>query len=197
MEASAAGLSAAGSRWASRRSAKPISFRPSISDRGNRRVLSYSSASPRRRHPSVPPRRTATSPRPAASSSVAALADRRSVLQTTTIGCRRAASSPARPGRSAIGTLTAPGRWPGGAMNSSGWRTSTRTTASPTARRRCNSTTSIHAGSSARGRRINGIEMPLMASAPRVSSHGAELTQFPPRPVASEPSIWGSVAVTT
>ena len=80
----------------------------------------YSRASPCRCHPSVPPRRTATSRKPAASSSVAARADRLSVLQTTTTGCRRAASSPARPDRSASGTLTAPGRWPGGAVNSSG-----------------------------------------------------------------------------
>jgi hypothetical protein len=80
----------------------------------------YSRASPCRCHPSVPPRRTATSRKPAASSSVAARADRRSVLQTSTTGSRRAASSPARPDRSASGTLTAPGRWPGGAVNSSG-----------------------------------------------------------------------------
>jgi hypothetical protein len=73
-------------------------------------LLSYSRASPCRCHSSVPPRRTATSLRPVASSSVAARADRRSVLQTTTIGCRRATSSPAWPGRSASGTLTAPGR---------------------------------------------------------------------------------------
>jgi hypothetical protein len=81
--------------------------------------LHYSSGRPSRCHPSVPPRSTATSCKPMASSFVAAWADRRSVLQTSTTGCRRAASSPIRPGRSVSGTLTAPGRWPGGAINSS------------------------------------------------------------------------------
>ena len=57
--------------------------------------------------------------KPMASSFVAAWADRRSVLQTSTTGCRRAASSPIRSGKSVSGTLTAPGRWPGGAVNSS------------------------------------------------------------------------------
>jgi len=146
--------------------ADAVGGRPPHHPRSSRRHYGLSSASPCRCHPSVPPRRTATSRKPMATSSVAARADRRSILQTITIGRRRAASSPTGPGRSASGTLTAPGKWP--AVNSSGWRTST-TTASPDARRRSNSATSIHVGASTRGRRNNRDRNAIPASTPRQS----------------------------
>jgi hypothetical protein len=70
----------------------------------------YSSVRPCRCQPSVPPRRIATSCKPASINAVAACAERRSVLQTTTIGCLRLARSGVRAASAPSGTLTAPGK---------------------------------------------------------------------------------------
>ena len=113
----------------------------------------------RRAAPQRPAIRRRPGPRPRAP-------ERRSVLHTTTIGCRCAASSGVRAATSASGTLSAPGRWPGGAVNSSGCRTSTSSSGSPAASRRCNSVVSIQAGCwSQPAEQMR--QKPLMASTPQ------------------------------
>jgi len=147
---------------------------PTTAQRSLRR---YSSARPRWCHPSVPPRRTATSFKPAVSKSAAAWADRRSVLQTTTIGWLRLARSDVRSASSVSGTLTAPGRCPGGEVNSSGWRTSRLFCAEPAKQpgQECNHGKHSDAEESiTQRRRIAGRSRSTRIAEPSVGDGGAE-----------------------
>src|SRR5262249_8585716 len=90
--------------------------------------------------------KTFTRANPATCKVCAALAERLSVLQTSTIGPPSSpASSANRPASSATGILRAVAMWPSVPVNSSGPRTSTIVTASPWSSRRLSSLASIQA----------------------------------------------------
>lgn len=72
----------------------------------------------------------------------------------------------------ASGTLTSPGRCPGGAVNSSGWRTSSSMTGSPAASRRCSLSDSIHRGSCVRNRRNSRGRNAIIAKTEQSISQG-------------------------